>query len=118
MIRNETLKKEQISNLKRINKNQKINNKKVDKVVRTKKTEEKVTRKKSKKKNNTIKGVIKKIVPGTLALYLGITLMSSSNATNIILNKTQKNIGIINLKSLLVKQHQSQWMQMIISLKL
>lgn len=95
MIRNETLKKEQISNLKRINKNQKINNKKVDKVVKTKKTDKKVTRKKSKKKNNTIKGVIKKIVPGTLALYLGITLMSSSNATNIILNKTQKNIGII-----------------------
>ena len=95
MIRNETLKKEQILNLKRINKKQKINNKKVDKVVKTKKTDKKVTRKKSKKKNNTIKGVIKKIVPGTLALYLGITLMSSSNATNIILNKTQKNIGII-----------------------
>lgn len=95
MIRKETLKKEQILNLKRINKKQKINNKKVDKVVKTKKTDKRVTRKKSKKKNNTIKGVIKKIVPGTLALYLGITLISSSNVTNIILNKTKKNIGII-----------------------
>ena len=95
MIRKETLKKEQILNLKRINKKQKINNKQVDKVVKTKKTDKRVTRKKSKKKNNTIKGVIKKIVPGTLALYLGITLISSSNATNIILNKTKKNIGII-----------------------
>lgn len=95
MIRKETLKKEQILNLKRINKKQKINNKKVDKVVKTKKTDKRVTRKKSKKKNNTIKGVIKKIVPGTLALYIGITLISSSNATNIILNKTKKNIGII-----------------------
>lgn len=50
MIRNETLKKEQISNLKRINKNQKINNKKVDKVVKTKKTDKKVTRKSLRKK--------------------------------------------------------------------
>ena len=32
MIRNETLKKEQISNLKRINKNQKINNKRIIKM--------------------------------------------------------------------------------------